>query len=379
MKQRTSTPLSRRFWLQLVLSAIVLQVATCAALAAEASQGLQFVDRYVPGVYLYKTDPGVTPWTAEDRAAFEAVWSQLRDKLPGLVQRATAYRPIYLYRVPSIQGGKRILMARYMDQAVMVSDQFMSQLHDKSRSRGQLLAEMAHETTHLIDMAYRISWGKEWVAFTQPRLDKVYARFETETGQKVGELLWQLANPENAEARAKLSKIAHEEGFPRGYAALNLHESLAESVASAALSTRSSVPPEVKDFVRSHCWAIPWQPNDVDRLSNQGLAALYRGDVEQAIPALKAALAADPQCVKLYAYLGMAYRFRGNINVALSHLTTAIERAPATDGNALEQRASILFRSGNRRAALADCERILKEVAEPDLQQWAAKQIKEHQ
>jgi len=125
-------------------------------------------------------------------------------------------------------------------------------------------------------------------------------------------------------------------------------------------------------------WSTPWESSEADRQIHTGLEALYEGRLDPAVAAFNVALAKDPECVKVHEYLGLAYRFRGNGETALSHFNLVIERAPAADGPALEQRAILMFRSGNRRAALADCDRILKEVAEPDLQQWAAKQIKAH-
>lgn len=355
-------------------------VAWCAiplvAAAPADTERLQFLDDYVPGTYMYRTNPGTKAWTDDEKAAFRECWTRMHDKLPGLADRAIAYRPIRLYRVASVQGGKRILMARYADYAILISDQFVERLRDPALPKVEMPTQLTHEITHLVDLVYRISWGPEWVAMTKPRLERVRARFEKETGEKVSDYLWESAEEKSSENTRLLKKIAREEGLARGYAALNLQEALADGVASAAWVAKTPVPPEMKEFVHARFWSEPWQPDPVDRLANEGLAALYAGRLDEAIAAFNDALARDPDCLRLQHFLGMAYAFHGNADRALAQFTSVIDHAPFVDGPALQQRAIVLYGQGKRTAALADCRRILDDVSEPDLRRWAAERVK---
>lgn len=337
---------------------------------AEAPQ-IEFLDRYIPGAAVYKTDPGVLPWTDADKQAFREHWERLQKRVPGLVQRVTAYRPIRLYRLAAVRGGARTLVARPLDHSLSIDDRFMSELREHTGYQPQLLNPIAHECAHLHDAFYRISWSQEWTAQAQPRIDRVRQRFQEQSGIKLSEYLWQKPEQKDPQWGQVLNALAREEGLPRGYGGLNLQESLADSVGYVALGSKIPLPQEIQNFVASRFTSTMWEPDAIGRTAHQGFAAVYAGRAEEAVARLSEVVAQEPGYLMAYGVRGLAYRMQKDYERALADFTRVLEHAPALHDETLKQRALVYLQLRDRARASADCERLLREATEPEVRAWA--------
>lgn len=377
------TPLVHRVRQAAILRPVVLLLGLplfgAALLSASEPQpppGIEFHDRYIPGAAIYKADPGVVPWTEEDKQAFLEHWRWLQKRVPGLTQRATAYRPLRLYRVPAVKGGARTLLSRYLDQSLSIEDRFLRELREQRGYHPQLLHQIAHECAHLHDALYRIAWSKEWVAFAQPRILRVQQRFQEQSGMKAADYVWQKPDQKDPQWGKLLNDLAREEGLPRGYGSLNLQESLADIVGHVALRSKFPVPQEIKDLVVARFTATPWEPDPNVRAVHQGFAALYEGRADEAIARFSTVLAQEPEYLMLHEVRGVAYRMRRDYDLAIADFTRVVELGPALHSESLRQRATLYLQTGKRTQATADCQRLLRDDSEPAVQAWAVETLK---
>lgn len=362
-----------------ILVFLLSRAAPISANGPQPPPRIEFLDQYIPGAAVYKTDPGVIPWTEEDKKAFLEHWGWLQKRAPGLIQRATAYRPIRMYRVPAVKGGTRTLLARYLDHSMSIDDRFMRELREHPGYQPHLLSAFAHECAHLHDALYHIVWSKEWVALTQPRIDRIQQRFQEQSGMKAGEYLWQKPDQKDPKLGKLLNDLAREEGVPRGYGGLNLQESLAETVGYVALGSKFPLPQDIKDFVASRFISTPWEPDPNVRTVHQGFAALYEGKADEAIAHFSDVLAREPEYLMLHSVRGLAYRIRKDNQRAIADFTRVVELGPALHSETLKQRATLYLQMRERARAAADCQRLLRDAPEPEARAWAMETLEKLQ
>ena len=107
--------------------------------------------------------------------------------------------------------------------------------------------------------------------------------------------------------------------------------------------------------------ATPLAENTADPNFASGKAAYQRGEFEEAIRLLSAAIDADSSLAPPYLYRGAALRYLGRYDEALTDLNMALSII-SDYALAYAHRSTVLFSTGNVEEALMDSEEALKSI-----------------
>lgn len=329
-----------RMFQTLICATICLGLLVANALAApkQRTELFRFENTYkVPITERHRVTPlrpRVKSWTADEKRRVLAALKAVQKTFPGLVMKATAYRPLRLYRIPTIGGG--LVMAVLTHNGLLVSDDFF-------RTKN-LFPMMVHELAHLADGSKKLINREAWKRLVGPRIERIKARLNDELGLTLYRAVW-ITKPK--------TDIAIQEGLPTLYAAGNFGEALGVTVERMVAKTFDP-PPRIKAFINSKLLSPSFEPDDSVRQFHFALALLEQDRLNDAIQAFDRAIRLDGKFAFAYAQRALAMIAKGDLGKAISDLTQAIKLRDDGVKFHIIRRGNLWLQQRNRDRAIAD-------------------------
>lgn len=267
----------------------------------------------------------VQPWTEQEKAIVIHQLAMIQKYGPGLMQRAIAYGPIQVYRVADstvrTQQVRIVALAHPRHRYMVFSDRYFEYYKKGSNARWFTFWATAHELTHIVDLGDKISLSKRWNQLMGWRIKAYNTALKN---QKM-----------NKQQKMKLVK---KYGLITSYAAKDLNEALAEYTA-AVLTDRIpafnlryvKVPSDIRSFINKNLLALPFKPNQSDRLFLQAYQAFEQQKIIAGVNLLTQAIALDPKFITAYYSRAKAWMVLENYNRAYSDLKKALELNPGVN------------------------------------------------
>ena len=298
----------------------------------------------------------VEPWSGRKK---RKVWQAIRTArllAPGVVQRATAYRPIQLYRSrdPHIDGARAI--ASPIRNGLYVTDRLLD-----TRKSKRVEDTLIHEWAHLIDTAHFLEIDPQWTAAVLPRMNRVRQAVR-ERGSKYFDRSFQQFSPDYVLTQdRKYRQLALNEGMPALYACTNLAESLA--VFAERRVKGFNPPAEIDTFLRRHYFDTPFQPDPGMQRVHAAMALHVDGQRDAAILAYTELIESSTQYRTLLRFRAAALRAERRWDEAILDLTQALDvfrASPEATADIHKQRARCYLLSRRYDDAIADVTRALE-------------------
>ncbi|MDV2502481.1 MAG: tetratricopeptide repeat protein, partial [bacterium] len=270
------------------------------------------------------------PWQEEEKQTVLKYFQLIRDRAPGLLQRAAAHRLIQVYRI-----GYADNLAKTDDvyHTVFISDSFFRDTSKDEPGSGPFHV-LTHELVHLADFPVKIAWSQEWIKLVGPRMDRMDA-VAKERGVSVSEA-WQAAKKRGvpgSQVRSNLmfyDATSRQLGFPSLYATRTVDEALAEYTAFIVANPGRdyygnpySMPQPIQAFIQSKLLSTP-VPDLSVRYYRQGLAALAKEELDEAIHAFDEAIKRDARLDQAYYHRGNAWTLKDELDQSIADYTQAI-------------------------------------------------------
>lgn len=283
------------------------------------------------------------PWKEEEKMIIGAYFGFIDRRGKGLLLRASALRPIKLYRNASF-GAPTPIVTLIAEHGIVFTDMFFEKRYN--------VRPLAHELVHLADAGLKISNSKEWAGLIQPLIRRVQQRLENE-GLSVTDAVWiKQVNREN---------IAHEEGLPTLYAASDEMEALAENTAELFMEGGFIPPAQIKNFIDDKLLSLSFEQDESMRLFDQGLKNFLVGKSNEAIDNFTRAVKVEPDLAEAYLWRAKAWSRNGNIENAITDLSLAIKALRISKINrAYYERAEAFSKLQRWDEAIADYSQAIK-------------------
>lgn len=241
---------------------LCLQLASShLALSQELGAKLDFRDSHTPVPLITGRAPKVQPWTAKEKALVRAYFGVVQIRVPGLVERVTAYRPLRLYRAEAGSANSDAAEAFAPDNSVTFYDLGMQALRAEGKKgekaqglRNLAIAAIIHELTHLVDAAGILSETAEWRGLVDARIKRVADAVKRLTGQTINERYATHTYKVQIDA---LNRVLIAEKVPSLYAAIKPSEALAEYAAYMKILKDPPFPQDIMSFVQKHVLSPP--------------------------------------------------------------------------------------------------------------------------
>jgi tetratricopeptide (TPR) repeat protein len=281
-------------------------------------------------------------WQTEEKGKVLGYLKIIQEKAPGLLRRATIYRPLKLYRQNTM--GKLIISPNLRaENAIVFTDLFFQDPHGPKI--------VTHEIAHLADSSLKVTNSKEWVNLVRPRIEKVRARLKKE-GLTLIEAIWvKQVNRED---------LAHEEGLPSLYAASDEMEALSEYVASIVTAESVAVPASIKAFIESRLLAVSVKPDESTRYFHEGLSFLVLKQSDNALASFDRAIKLDPGFVAAYEERAKVWLQKGDPDKAISDLSQTINLGSVKSESIRYDRAELLSKKQKWDEAIADYSTVIE-------------------
>ncbi|MHC4579369.1 MAG: tetratricopeptide repeat protein [Planctomycetota bacterium] len=266
----------------------------------------------------------VKPWQEREKRLVTAYLGAVGNLAPGLIERATAHRPLQLYRATeaNLFASNFPIYADPKINGIFVSDEAIASfVSDEPSPRALHMA--AHELAHLADPFSRLAWSPEWVRLVKPRVAQVQDAFEKKAGMRLP-VAFRSKRNHGPDMVAFMTRHTRQAELPSTYAAYSLREALAEYTSAVVLSAEPAPPEAVRVFVQQHLLATPFAPDPASAHVQQGLRALRSGDPATARGALDAALELDPDLAMAHLYRAEAHEQQQDYRRALADYGRAL-------------------------------------------------------
>jgi len=264
----------------------------------------------------------VQPWTEQEKAIVIQQLSMIQKYGPGLMQRATAYGPIQVYRVADstvrTQQIRIVALAHPRHRYMVFSDRYFEYYKKGSNAKWFTFWATAHELVHIADLSDKISLSKRW-------------------NQLMG---WRIKSYKKALKNRNISKeqkmkLVKKYGLITSYAAKDLNEALAEYTA-AVLTDRIpafnlryvKVPADIRSFINKNLLAMPFKRNKSDQLFLKAYSAFEQKKIHEGINLLTRAIKLDPNFITAYYSRAKAWIALEKYNNAYLDLQKALELNP---------------------------------------------------
>jgi tetratricopeptide (TPR) repeat protein len=325
-----------------LFSVTLLATAYIQPALADLDNTVLFLDKHEPNTV--DNFGGFTgqSWRAEEKEKVIGYLKTIQKKAPGLLRRATVYRPLKLYRQNSM--GKFIISPNLRaENAIVFTDLFFQD------PRG--LKVVVHETAHLADSSLKVANSREWVNLVRPRIEKVKERLKQE-GLTIIEAIWvKQVNRED---------VAHEEGLPSLYAASDEMEALPEYVASIVTAESVAIPPPIQTFVASKMLSPSVKPDESTRAFHEGLSSLVLGQSDKALAAFDRAIKRESDFIAAYEERAKVWLQKGDPDKAIADLSQAITLGSVKSGSIRFDRAELLSKQQKWDEAIADYSTVIE-------------------
>jgi len=309
---KTQSWVNKRNWvfLQLIVLTVSMSVPLL-SIAADPSEPLRFEDSRIPNSLF--SDIG-KPWKESERRLVLDAFAIATNKAPGLMKRATAFRPIRLYRPKGVTFTDALAVYDAYDNAILFSDGFFRVGTDRNKAHGGFI----HELSHLADIGQKVAFSREWTGLIEDRIRRVEEGMRQRQGSGNGGTGCQFRE-----------ELALKEGFPSAWASASLVEALAEFVRYTVIPGQQSVPEEIRRFVRQHMLSTDFTPDQSMQELDTAHQNLQTGRLPEAIRALDRAIALDKGFLLAYGQRAKINAAKKNIRAQIEDLTQAIKVYPA--------------------------------------------------
>ena len=318
-----------RDWLLACGGAVLFAVFTVApgAAADDIAAKLKFEDEKatLPFYLAHRK-----PWQPDEQETVLRLFRELQASVPGLIQRATAFRPIRLFRVVQDAGLRSVLATAYSFEGMIV---FADSAFDSDTGMG-LKETIAHESVHLIDIGYVISSSSEWTHLVGPRVERVRAVLKR---ADVPPFFDGQSPEDDAAIGSRFHDVAVREGLPRLYAVSKPSETLAVYV--EAFVDGEQIPPDVKKFIDDKLLLPVTQ---LDPLLT-GMNAAIDAKLDEAIELYTTMLAKSPGLADIYRRRARLWDYKGERDRAADDWDKALaayEEFPSMQFDIYRDRAS---------------------------------------
>lgn len=310
---------------------------------AQSKSGFQFFDARP----VSPDAPIVTkPWKPDEKAKVDAMLKTLGQQAPGLVQRATQYRPVRIFRTDTLGFEDRLVGTINAEHTILVSDRFFkTQGASGSIASTDPAFALVREVAHLADSANRAAATKEWVALIQPLLEKVRAKVK-ETKTTLADL-----------AQKGDDQIAKDAGLPTILGAYRVDEALADFAAALATKKDFAAPAEIKAYVEKQILAPGAKAEEALKKFHQALDTFEKGKVDDALKQYDQAIKLDANFREAYLDRGLIYKYKGQWDKAIADFDQGIKLSFG------EAPAQIYFERGLVKAQKGDFDQAIADLS----------------
>ncbi|MBI2296795.1 MAG: tetratricopeptide repeat protein [Betaproteobacteria bacterium] len=260
----------------------------------------------------------VKPWRQDEKEAVLKLSELIQQRARGLMERATAYRLILLYRTEKIESAHAAAEANPYEHSIYFAD---------AAFRVWPGPALVHEVAHLADSDWKISASKAWVNMVGPLMKRV-REIVKEKGMTLREA-----------GKARLYDIALKEGLPTLQASLNAEEAFADYMAAMVFPLPQWLPPgHIAAFLETKALSTPFKPDESTKYYHLGLSLFTfkegnliiseGGKLDEAIDAFTRAIKLDPEFGNAYYYRAAAWRLKKDWDKAISDLSEVIRIFP---------------------------------------------------
>ncbi|MSO64840.1 MAG: hypothetical protein EXQ85_03395 [Alphaproteobacteria bacterium] len=329
--------------------AVLLLAAGCAApsLDPEWARYVDFRNELSPSLQAVSERSGASSfplrsWRAEEQAAFLAQLQAIRQKAPGLIDRAAAPGPVPIYRVDRATGQAHGLetLAGSGAGVLWIYNSFPLE------QPAQVFDSLSHELVHVADAHSRIARSPEFRQAVEPRICDL-----REGIKKAGFADWREA------LAARRDDLARQVGLPNLYAATAVQEALAEYVSYALADRGFKLPADVAAILDRRVFSLPIGEDVVGLALLRAQERVRAGRAEEAMPDLAMVLEREPGNAEALGQRGLALATKGNFAGARADLSAALEAMAEFDAMRpllLAARAQAAFGTAQYATAIDD-------------------------
>jgi len=303
---------------QVCVFVLLMSVFSRAGWSATESQNEPFVFQdTVPHVTGYESY-AVRPWTEPEKQRVRQAVRTVRVLAPGVIDRATAYRSVNIYRSRDLVIRRALAIASPIRNGLFVTDRLLDGRH-KKRVEDTLI----HECAHLIDVAHLLEIDPNWTSAVLPRMQRV-----CELVRARGSTYFDVSFPQWAPGYArsqdlKYRQLAIQEGMPALYACTNLAEALAVCVERRMKGYR---PPSAMDvFLQEHFFRTPFQADPEMQSVHAAMTQHVAGERDAALESYTALIESSSRFRTLTRFRAAVLSDQRKWEEAIADLTTALE------------------------------------------------------
>lgn len=284
------------------------------------------------------------PWTQDEQAYALGLLRTIDRMAPGLLRRATAYRPLVLYRYDGDSNSPATMTAIATHNGIYFGDEVFNQSMDAFM--------LAHELVHLIDCSSEIEASPEWSSLVRPLIERVDEMLHND-GLRYTVI--GLTATESLRLQTKYRDRIQQIGMPSLYSCLNGGEALAEHTAFALRGFKAS--DEIRKFIDKHFISESFKKEEKKELFHKALDHFASGHNEEALAVYQDILEKYPDFKHVCMYRAFIYRQQNNHDLEFTDLTTALDvldSAPRLEAATRLRRAAVFGRKGKNADALQD-------------------------
>lgn len=247
-------------------------------------------------------------WKESEKAKIIIKLKEVQKRAPGLIERATVFGKVKLYRSTYGFGENTLATAESDSNVITLMDLFFSV--------GAPTSTISHELTHLADPALVNELSDEWQRLVGPRCEKIRQKLATQ-GIKLNYKTY------TGRLEKEFGDYARRQGMPSVYACVNWAETLAEQVENMLLSFRP--PEEIRSFISRHYFTFPYKPTPALMAYHKAKSLFLSGSTDQAIKEFTDLLSTNPEMKSIYLLRGRAWLRKKNFDKAQRDLNRAAD------------------------------------------------------
>ena len=296
----------------LILSLLALPQPLDAS-AADLNKLLKFVDPVVrPGIKSEKPRTEIVvrkAWTASEKKYLLAAFERVNRIAPSLIQRATYFDKIRIYRSAFAKGEGPLAQANSFSNYMIFTDRFFDE--------GAGILTVVHELAHLADLASLNESSFEWDRLVRPRCKRI----QNKVAAGRHPLSYRSYRSNWRYFEKTYGQFARKQGMPSVYSCVNWAETLAENV--EAMFTRYKYPKDIGSYIRKNFFAVPFKPSPAVAAFKEARRLDRTGRSARAITAYNKVLASYPELTIVYQRRGLVRQKMRDLDGALSDFDKA--------------------------------------------------------
>ncbi len=332
---------------------LFLFVLSNPSLASELLASFEFCDEHQrAGGYGV---PRAQAWTISEKSSIRFALRMAVAKAEGVAVRATAYRPVKVFRTGGASRPMALAMAVTPQNAIYVTD-----LAFQPRTRKNLTDSLVHEMAHLVDVVSINECDPEWIGAVYHRLEWVHHEVARRGGKY-------FTMPEDVatyrvllDESKRFYKLAERQGIPSLYGCKNLAESLAVFVEARARGFRP--PAVIQKFLADRYFSLPYRKEPDLQQIHQALELHVTGQYDDALEIFNRLLT-EGRFSTLYRFRAMLWKDKREYKKGIEDLTQSVktfQHSPNELSLIYGRRAQMYELDRDRDRAIADLGRAMQ-------------------